>query len=141
MAKKRKCIICGTKYEYCRNCSRYNPEETWRNLFCSENCMNIFNIVSKCNDTKELTVQEAYNELSKADLTKKSQFNECILTEIEKILSDGEPKTSIEKIDDSNGEKNKKTFIKKTSEKKKENIKEATKVVENNTTTEKIVND
>lgn len=139
MAKKRECIICGTKYKYCRNCSQYDPEETWRNLFCSENCKDIFNIASEHFDSKNTNVQEAYEKLSEKDLSKKSQFNKHILAEIEKILSDGQSKISVEKTEESEDKDEvKKPVVKSSPVRKKETAKA---VVKTATATEKIVND
>ncbi|MBQ8947814.1 MAG: hypothetical protein IJ058_15260 [Lachnospiraceae bacterium] len=39
----RNCVICGQAYKYCMSCpEQYNTRETWRNIFCSENCRDIY---------------------------------------------------------------------------------------------------
>lgn len=39
----RNCVICGQAYKYCMGCpEQYNTQETWRNIFCSENCRDIY---------------------------------------------------------------------------------------------------
>lgn len=40
MAHIRKCIVDLTEYKYCPHCGD-NPEETWRFIYCSENCRGI----------------------------------------------------------------------------------------------------
>lgn len=44
MAKKRICSICGKEYEYCGHCPNKNAIEHWRNLYCSENCREAFQL-------------------------------------------------------------------------------------------------
>ena len=44
MAKKRKCMLCGTEYEYCGHCRGDNPELTWKYLFDDEECLGISQI-------------------------------------------------------------------------------------------------
>lgn len=46
MAHERTCLVCGTKYSYCPNCSEYANLEPWHYLYHDSNCMEIFNICS-----------------------------------------------------------------------------------------------
>ena len=64
-----KCIICGKKYEYCGHCAKENTRNMWRNLYCSENCRNIYDICGKC-VAKTIKADEAYNRLSRLDTSK-----------------------------------------------------------------------
>lgn len=45
MAKLRTCKICGKQYEYCGHCPSKNDIEPWRNLYCSENCRDSFEVM------------------------------------------------------------------------------------------------
>ena len=47
MAKLRTCKICGKQYEYCGHCPSKNLIEPWRNLYCSENCRETFQIMGQ----------------------------------------------------------------------------------------------
>lgn len=61
------CILCNTHYKYCEGCpSKYNVNETWRNIFCSEECRDIYSIYDllKANKT---TDAEAGKMLRKYD--------------------------------------------------------------------------
>lgn len=43
---ERICHICGKRYNYCPNCSRYLNYPRYMNMFCSENCLNVYQIIS-----------------------------------------------------------------------------------------------
>lgn len=86
---EHKCLTCEQTFEYCRRCV-ITPVIHKAEGFCSEQCSDIFNILSKhgCNlATAEATLKElsAYN-LDEITLT------EDILTHIEKIKSEADVK-------------------------------------------------
>lgn len=83
--KNRTCIICGEKYTWCNNCSdNKNKHETWRNLYCSKNCMNIFNILSD-HAFKHIDDQQAKEKLKNVDLSKLDGFRADFKEQIKKI--------------------------------------------------------
>ena len=88
MAKDRKCIVCPDKhiYKYCSHCAGYNSKETWRYLYCSQNCRGIYNIATDFSKGK-ISGLEAKKELEKYDLSDLEFFNSTIKNEIEEILS------------------------------------------------------
>lgn len=47
MRGERECLICGRHYVYCPNCGNGDATETWRNLYCSKSCRQIFDALSK----------------------------------------------------------------------------------------------
>lgn len=61
------CILCNTHYKYCEGCpSKYNVNETWRNIFCSEECRDIYSIYDSLKANKT-TDAEAGKMLRKYD--------------------------------------------------------------------------
>lgn len=68
MAHERKCIIDNKIYEYCPRCGN-NPNETWRFLYCSEDCRNADTIIKKFKANK-ISALEARNELSAYEFDK-----------------------------------------------------------------------
>ena len=88
MATNRKCIVCPDKhhYKYYSNCSGYNSKETWRYLYCSENCRSIYDIATRFSRGK-ITELEAKKELENYDLTDLEFYNPTIKKEIKDILS------------------------------------------------------
>lgn len=88
MAKDRKCIVCPDKhiYKYCSHCAGYKSKETWRYLYCSQNCRGIYNIATDFSKGK-ISELEAKKELEKYDLSDLEFFNSTIKNEIKEILS------------------------------------------------------
>jgi len=63
MAKNmRTCKICGKKYEYCGHCPSKNTIEPWRNLYCSEKCREVFNVLDNF-ASKKISKEEAKKKL------------------------------------------------------------------------------
>ena len=82
---ERTCIVCGKKYRYCGNCSDNNvKKETWRNIYCSDNCKKIFEILS-AQANGHITDREAYSEISKLNTNNLDNFREDIKIQIKKI--------------------------------------------------------
>lgn len=85
MAHERKCIVDGTSYKYCNKCSGYNAKETWRTLYCSENCLKIFNVCSKYVGGN-IAIADAKKELDSCDLTNKENFASGIKKNVMDIM-------------------------------------------------------
>lgn len=47
MRGDRRCCVCGKRYNFCIPCGKGNPNETWRYIYCSEDCREIFNIANE----------------------------------------------------------------------------------------------
>lgn len=88
MALDRKCIVCPDKhhYKYCSNCSGYNSKETWRFLYCSQNCKEIYSIATDFVNGK-LNGLEAKHKLEKLDLSDLEFYHSVIKKNIEDILA------------------------------------------------------
>lgn len=60
----RKCIICGTMYEYCGHCDKkLVANETWKNIYCSEKCRDTFAILEQYT-AKKLSADAASSQLA-----------------------------------------------------------------------------
>lgn len=88
MSLDRKCIVCPDKhhYKYCSNCSGYNSKETWRFLYCSQNCKEIYSIATDFVNGK-LNGLEAKHKLEKLDLSDLEFYHSVIKKNIEDILA------------------------------------------------------
>ncbi len=65
MAKNmRTCKICGKEYEYCGHCPSKNTIEPWRNLYCSKECREVFNIFDKY-ASKKISAEKAKENLER----------------------------------------------------------------------------
>ena len=90
MAKEKnnkKCIICGTVYSYCPVCGEDKNKPSWYMIFDSDNCNNIYDIVTGYRDAK-YTIKEANELLKNCDLSKidSEDFNETTRKQIKEIL-------------------------------------------------------
>ena len=81
------CILCGNKYSYCSGCAEFDHLPRWMECYCSENCKDIFNILSGYNMNHK-TKEEAKALLEKCDLTKTDAYNEFNRNCINTIMTD-----------------------------------------------------
>ena len=88
---ERKCILCNKDYKFCGNCgNNEHADETWRNIFCSENCMNIYNILSM-QGNGHIDSKKAKDMLSKLDLSHLAEYRKDFREQIEKINKEAAP--------------------------------------------------
>lgn len=80
----RVCCICNTEYKYCPSCDKKMP--TWSTMFDTENCKNIFYILTDYNFGK-LTKEETVSKLEECDLSQKSTFRRKIQDEIDSLMA------------------------------------------------------
>ena len=74
MAKtQRKCVMCGTVYEHCGHCGA--APQLWKNIFCSENCRDIYDVLNKY-DGKLITKEDGVERLKAFDLSVVTKFND-----------------------------------------------------------------
>ena len=64
----RKCIVCGSEYNYCRSCPKDAKKETWYALYDDENCKNISQALTDYNFNK-ITKEEAKDMLLNCNLS------------------------------------------------------------------------
>lgn len=70
------CILCGKAYKYCEACpSKYNVTETWRNIFCSENCREVYRVYDSIK-AGQITDKEAGKKLVRFDTSYIDRFRE-----------------------------------------------------------------
>lgn len=81
------CILCGNKYSYCSGCAEFDHLPRWMECYCSENCKDIFNILSSYNMNHK-TKEEAKALLEKCDLTMTDTYSEFNKNCINSIMAD-----------------------------------------------------
>lgn len=74
MSKIKTCIVCGKKYEYCRHCDKNGKNEKWKTNYCSENCKDVFDIISKYAN-KHISIEDAKNALIGKEINIRSGSN------------------------------------------------------------------
>lgn len=90
----RTCIICGKKYHFCPNCNEDSSKPTWYFIFDSQNCHDIYEVCTQYRD-KEITVKQAYEKISKLDISNLKNFAESTRKQIEEIISKGKETKSV----------------------------------------------
>lgn len=86
MAKNNKiCATCGKQYHYCNNCAADNSKPAWMNMFCSENCKDLFQTATDYY-AGELTASKAKAAINKLDTTNKDQFKSSIVRMIDELI-------------------------------------------------------
>lgn len=91
----RTCIICQRDYHYCGTCGEDSGKPSWYAIFHNQNCHDIYDVCVAYRD-KEITTDEAYNKLSKLDLSDLENFNEGTKGQIEEILASQDKNTTVE---------------------------------------------
>ena len=89
----RKCLTCGQGYKYCPTCGEDERKPLWMELYCSENCKDIFDIATEYS-FGHITVDEAQDKFSKCDLSKLDSLKESVKNDVKKILNS--KKTSVD---------------------------------------------
>lgn len=93
--KKRTCLVCRTKYDWCNHCSsKAHDREEWKNIYCSENCKDIFDIVS-AREFNHIGSLEAKTKLQSKDLSGLEGFREDLKKIVKDILNTPEEKKEI----------------------------------------------
>ena len=69
----RQCVMCSKKYEHCSHCG--SAPQLWKNIFCSENCRDIYNVLNKY-DGKLITKKDGIEMLKGLDISVASKFND-----------------------------------------------------------------
>ena len=74
---ERTCVVCGATYVYCPNCKKGDPAETWRFMYDSEECRDIFKICSRF-AFGHINAEEAQKKLEKFNITDRTKYAESI---------------------------------------------------------------
>lgn len=94
MAKIRECLVDKVQYQYCPHCNGNNSAETWRFLFCSDNCRNINSVFEGVRDNK-ISEDEARTRLASCNLDKIETFGERYKTLLKPIVNKKVVKTPV----------------------------------------------
>jgi hypothetical protein len=78
MITKRKCLVCGKAYEYCKGCNPETP--SWKAIFESQNCHDIFEVMSS-----SMSDSEKKEMLGGLDLSGLEKFDEGIKAQIKAL--------------------------------------------------------
>lgn len=133
MSKIKTCIVCGKKYEYCGHCDKGGQETRWKVNYCSENCRDIFDIISKYANN-HISIDEAKEKLVGKDLG--INIKNSIAKYCGEIITHGEATEDItEKVVEDNIEETIEEPVEKVDEEiTEETVEEATENIAEETT-------
>lgn len=95
MKSMRKCTLCPShQYEYCTICKKDSIVESWRLLFDSENCRDIYHILSEYAFNRKTAI-EAYNELQKYNIPDKELIQTSLRKNYEDLLKEIKNRNSL----------------------------------------------
>lgn len=83
----KKCILCGKTYTYCSRCEEFDHLPRWMEIYCSENCREIFNTLASYN-AKDISAKEAAERLSKCDMSDRDKYHDVSKKLISEINSE-----------------------------------------------------
>lgn len=89
------CIACGAQYKYCPGCRGAKAETMWKNIYCSENCRQIFNTVTGYN-MGTVSKEEGKKKLEQCDLSYIDKLKSGLVLKINEILATEESEESSE---------------------------------------------
>lgn len=84
--KTRLCSVCRSEYKYCNQCKEDEKKPTWYFTFCSENCHDLYKIMSDF-ENGYISDIEAKEQLKDLDLSKQEQFGTSYKKSLKKIMS------------------------------------------------------
>ena len=88
MKHERECIVCGTRYDFCPNCSEYDDKPRWMFMFHDKNCKDIYEIVNSYR-AGAINADKAKTRLSKLDLSDRDTFTGGFKAILDEIWKDG----------------------------------------------------
>lgn len=90
------CIVCGSKYTFCPNCTEYDYLPRWMGNFCSDNCHDIFEVANDYTH-KLMTKEEATEAVKNLDFSKRANYTGGVKKAINEILGEkDEEKSQVE---------------------------------------------
>lgn len=69
MRHGKTCTVCRREYSYCPSCAEDADKPFWMNMFCSEDCFNIFNVCADL-EAGKINASDANQKLNGKDLSK-----------------------------------------------------------------------
>jgi hypothetical protein len=98
MSQYKNCTVCGKQFKFCGQCKRVSFDDLWRNVYCSEDCRDIFKTCSKYIG-KSITIKDAYNALIKSNVKEKN-LQMSVKNTVDEIMEYREPKPVTETKDE-----------------------------------------
>lgn len=100
MAKLNKiCVVCNTAYRYCSNCSDYIKYPTWMNMFCSKECIDVYQTMSAFESGNADKKAAKAILMQYKDNGKYKNYQKSFASTYAKIMAEDEEEKKIEPIE------------------------------------------
>lgn len=94
MAKERKCIFCGSTYEYCNHCKNNDKYPAWMFNFDTEKCHDLYEVVAGYNMGIK-TIEDVKSVLDKYEVSDYTIFSKKLQDKLNEVV----PQKKEEKIE------------------------------------------
>ena len=86
----RTCVVCGKHYEYCTNCDRFLNYPTFMTMYCSKECVDLFDVLSSF-EAGQTSKEDAQKVLQGMDQNKMKMLKNSMANTYKKIIAEDEP--------------------------------------------------
>ena len=83
----RTCVVCGKHYEYCTNCDRFLNYPAYMAMYCSQECVDLFNVLSSF-EAGQTSKEDAKKVLQGMDQGKMKMLKNSIANSYKKIMAE-----------------------------------------------------
>lgn len=94
----RTCVVCGKHYEYCTNCDRFLNYPTFMTMYCSKECVDLFDVLSRF-EAGQTSKEDAQKVLQGMDQNKMKMLKNSMANTYKKIIAEDEPAEIEEKVE------------------------------------------
>ena len=85
----RTCVVCGKHYEYCTNCDRFLNYPTFMTMYCSKECVDLFDVLSRF-EAGQTSKEDAQKVLQGMDQNKMKMLKNSMANTYKKIIAEDE---------------------------------------------------
>ena len=86
----RTCVVCGKHYEYCTNCDRFLNYPTFMTMYCSKECVDLFDVLSRF-EAGQTSKEDAQKVLQGMDQNKMKMLKNSMANTYKKIIAEDKP--------------------------------------------------
>lgn len=86
----RTCVVCGKHYEYCTNCDRFLNYPTYMTMYCSKECVDLFDVLSRF-EAGQTSKEDAQKVLQGMNQNKMKMLKNSMANTYKKIMAEDKP--------------------------------------------------
>lgn len=94
----RTCVVCGKHYEYCTNCDRFLNYPTFMTMYCSKECVDLFDVLSRF-EAGQTSKEDAQKVLQGMDQNKMKTLKNSMANTYKKIIAEDKPAEIEEEVE------------------------------------------